>query len=223
VLISWDDATTMFHEFGHAIHALSSDVTYGSLAGTAVSRDFVEFPSQLNEHWLPIPEVLAKFAVHYKTGAPMPQALQVKIQNSLKFNQGFDMVELLSCAIVDMQFHLAGDVPVDIASFEKDALAKLDMPAEIVMRHRPTQFAHIFSSDGYSAGYYSYVWSDALIADVHEAFMKSGGPFAGGTAKRYFDAILSRGNTADQAEQYRAFMGRDVNRDALMRMKGFAV
>ena len=223
VLISWDDAETMFHEFGHAIHALSSDVTYGSLAGTNVATDFVEFPSQLNEHWLPIPEVLQKFAVHYKTGEPMPAALQTKIQNSLKFNQGFDTVELLACAIVDMQFHLAGNVPVDIAQFEKDALAKLNMPKEIVMRHRPPQFAHIFSSDDYSAGYYSYVWSDALVADVHEAFMNAGGPFAGDTAKRYFDTILSRGNTADQAEQYRSFMGRDVNRDALMRMKGFAV
>lgn len=223
VLISWDDAETMFHEFGHAIHALSSDVTYGSLAGTSVATDFVEFPSQLNEHWLPIPEVLEKFAVHYKTGEPMPKALQAKIQNSLKFNQGFDTVELLACAIVDMQFHLAGNVPVDIAQFEKDALAKLNMPKEIVMRHRPPQFAHIFSSDDYSAGYYSYVWSDALVADVHEAFMSAGGPFAGDTAKRYFDTILSRGNTADQAEQYRSFMGRDVNRDALMRMKGFAV
>jgi len=223
VLISWDDAETMFHEFGHAIHALSSNVTYGSLAGTNVATDFVEFPSQLNEHWLPVPEVLEKFAVHYQTGAPMPQALQAKIQNSLKFNQGFDMVELLACAIVDMQFHLAGNVPVDIAQFERDALAKLNMPKEIVMRHRPTQFAHIFSSDDYSAGYYSYVWSDALVADVHEAFMSAGGPFAGDTAKRYFDTILSRGNTSDQAEEYRAFMGRDVNRDALMRMKGFAV
>ncbi len=223
VLISWDDAETMFHEFGHAIHALSSNVTYGSLAGTNVATDFVEFPSQLNEHWLPVPEVLEKFAVHYQTGAPMPQALQAKIQNSLKFNQGFDMVELLACAIVDMQFHLAGNVPVDIAQFEKEALAKLNMPKEIVMRHRPTQFAHIFSSDDYSAGYYSYVWSDALVADVHEAFMSAGGPFAGDTAKRYFDTILSRGNTSDQAEEYRAFMGRDVNRDALMRMKGFAV
>ncbi len=223
VLISWDDAETMFHEFGHAIHALSSNVTYGSLAGTNVATDFVEFPSQLNEHWLPIPEVLEKFAVHYKTGEPMPKALQAKIQNSLKFNQGFNTVELLACAIIDMQFHLAGNVPVDIAQFEKDNLAKLNMPKEIVMRHRPTQFAHIFSSDDYSAGYYSYVWSDALVADVHEAFMSAGGPFAGDTARRYFDTILSRGNTADQAEQYRAFMGRDVNRDALMRMKGFAV
>lgn len=223
VLISWDDAETMFHEFGHAIHALSSNVTYASLAGTNVATDFVEFPSQLNEHWLPVPEVLEKFAVHYRTGEPMPRALQAKVQNSLKFNQGFDTVELLACAIVDMQFHLAGNVPVDVAAFEKDALAKLGMPKEIVMRHRPTQFAHIFSSDDYSAGYYSYVWSDALVADVHEAFMKAGGPFAGDTAQRYFDTILSRGNTMDQAEEYRAFMGRDVNRDALMRMKGFAV
>ncbi|MGZ6041066.1 MAG: M3 family metallopeptidase [Asticcacaulis sp.] len=222
VLISWIDAETMFHEFGHAIHALSSNVTYGSLAGTSVATDFVEFPSQLNEHWLPIPEVLAKFAVHYQTGEAMPQALQTKIQNSLKFNQGFDTVEYLACAIVDMQYHLAGNVPVDIAAFEKDTLAKLNMPKEIVMRHRPTQFAHIFSSDDYSAGYYSYLWADALVADVYETFMKAGGPFAGDTAKRYFDTILSQGNTKDQAQQYRDFMGRDVDNAALMRIRGFA-
>lgn len=222
VLISWDDATTMFHEFGHAIHALSSNVTYGSLAGTAVARDFVEFPSQLNEHWLPVPEVLARFAIHYQTGESMPEALQAKIQNSLKFNQGFITVEYLADAILDMQYHLAGNVDVDIAQFEKDELARLNMPAEIVLRHRPTQFGHIFSSDGYSAGYYSYLWSDALVADVYEAFMTAGGPFAGDTARRYFDTILSRGNTMDQADMFRAFMGRDVNRDALMRLRGFA-
>ena len=222
VLISWDDATTMFHEFGHAIHDLSSNVTYGSLAGTNVATDFVEFPSQLNEHWLPIPEVLAKFAVHHQTGEAMPAELQAKIQNSLKFNQGFETVEYLADAILDMQYHLAGNVEVDIAQFEKDTLAKLNMPAEIVLRHRPTQFGHIFSSDGYSAGYYSYLWSDALVADVYEAFMKAGGPFAGDTAKRYFDTILSRGNMVDQAQEFRDFMGRDVNRDALMRLRGFA-
>ncbi|HVZ30731.1 MAG TPA: M3 family metallopeptidase, partial [Asticcacaulis sp.] len=222
VLISWDDAETMFHEFGHAIHALSSNVTYESLAGTAVATDFVEFPSQLNEHWLPIPEVLNKFALHHETGQPMPPELLQKIQNSLKFNQGFITVEYLADAILDMQYHLAGNVHVDIAQFEKDTLAKLGMPKEIVLRHRPTQFAHIFSSDDYSAGYYSYLWSDALVADVYEAFMKAGGPFAGDTAKRYFDTILSRGNTVDQAQAFRDFMGRDVDRGALMRLRGFA-
>ncbi len=222
VLISWDDAETMFHEFGHAIHALSSNVTYESLAGTSTATDFVEFPSQLNEHWLPIPEVLNKFALHHETGQPMPAELLQKIQNSLKFNQGFATVEYLACAIVDMQYHLAGNVKVDIAQFEKDELAKLNMPKEIVMRHRPTQFAHIFSSDDYSAGYYSYLWSDALVADAHEAFMKAGGPFAGDTAKRYFDTILSKGNTADQAQMFRDFLGRDVDRGALMRLRGFA-
>jgi peptidyl-dipeptidase Dcp len=222
VLISWDDAETMFHEFGHAIHALSSNVTYQSLAGTAVATDFVEFPSQLNEHWLPIPEVLNKFALHHETGQPMPAELLQKIQNSLKFNQGFITVEYLADAILDMQYHLAGNVHVDIAQFEKDTLAKLNMPKEIVLRHRPTQFAHIFSSDDYSAGYYSYLWSDALVADVYEAFMKVGGPFAGDTAKRYFDTILSRGNTVDQAQEFRDFMGRDVDRGALMRLRGFA-
>lgn len=221
ILISWDDATTMFHEFGHAIHALSSNAWYASQAGTNTARDFVEFPSQLNEHWLPVPEVLAKFAIHHETGQSMPQALQDKLNAASKFNQGFDTVEYLACALIDMKYHLAGNVDVDIAQFEKEELAKLGMPKEIVMRHRPTQFAHIFSGDGYSAGYYSYLWSDALVADAHEKFVSEGGPF-GPVAQQYFDKIISVGDTIPQDEAFRNFMGRDVNRDALMRQRGFA-
>ena len=222
ILISWGDAETMFHEFGHAIHALSSNVWYPSQGGTNTATDFVEFPSQLNEHWLPLPEVLEKFAVHWETGQPMPAALQEKIKKSSKFNQGFDTVEYLACALIDMKYHLAGEVDIDIDAFEKAELTRLNMPKEIVMRHRPTQFAHIFSSDGYSAGYYSYLWSDALVADVYEKFMAAGGPFKGPTAKAYFDNILSVGDTIAQDEAFRNLMGRDVNRDALMRLRGFA-
>ena len=222
LLISWDDAVTMFHEFGHALHGLASNVTYPTLSGTNVQRDFVEFPSQLNEHWLALPEVLNRFALHWQTGEPMPQALQDKIQKSLKFNQGFATVEYLAGALIDMKLHLMGDADIDPAQFEIDELKKLNMPHEIVMRHRTAQFGHIFSGDGYSAGYYSYLWSDALVADVHEKFVSGGGPFSGTTAKDYFDKILAVGNTIDQAQAFRNFMGRDVNRDALMRKRGFA-
>jgi peptidyl-dipeptidase Dcp len=222
ILISWDDAETMFHEFGHAIHALSSNAWYPSQGGTNTATDFVEFPSQLNEHWLPLPVVLNRFAIHYETGKPMPAELQEKLMKSSKFNQGFATVEYLACALIDMMYHLAGEADIDIDAFEKTELAKLNMPKEIVMRHRPTQFAHIFADDGYSAGYYSYLWSDALVADAYEKFMKEGGPFEGPTAKNYFDNILSVGDTIPQDVAYRNFLGRDVNRDALMRMRGFA-
>ncbi|MGA9659964.1 MAG: M3 family metallopeptidase, partial [Asticcacaulis sp.] len=222
ILISWDDAETMFHEFGHAIHALSSNVWYLSQAGTNTATDFVEFPSQLNEHWLPLPTVLNQFAVHYKTGEPMPAELQEKLMRSSKFNQGFATVEYLACALIDMKYHLAGEVDIDINAFADAELNKLNMPKEIVMRHRPTQFFHIFADDGYSAGYYSYLWSDALVADAYEKFMAEGGPFDGPTAKNYFDNILSVGDTIPQDVAYRNFLGRDVQRDALMRMRGFA-
>ena len=153
VLISWDDATTMFHEFGHALHGLNSNVTYPSLSGTAVARDYVEFPSQLLEHWLSTPEVLQRFALHYQTGKPIPQELVDKIKRSATFNQGFATVEYLSAALIDMKLHLAGDKKIDPDAFERETLAQLGMPKEIVMRHRTPQFLHIFSSDSYSAGY----------------------------------------------------------------------
>jgi len=222
VLISWDDANTLFHEFGHALHGLSSDVTYASLSGTSVARDFVEYPSQLNERWLSTPEVLSRFARHHKTNEPMPLALLEKIKKAATFNQGFSTVEYLASAIIDMKLHLAAAKgPIDPARFEKEELDKLGMPREIVMRHRTPHFGHVFSGDGYSAGYYSYLWSDTLTADSYEAFLEGEGPYDKVVAKRYFDTILSVGNTVDQAEAYRNFRGRNVDTKALMRDRGF--
>jgi len=221
VLISWDDAETMFHEFGHALHGMQSDVKYPSLAGTSVARDFVEFPSQINEHWLLTPEVLNRFAVHYKTGKPIPAELVARIQKASTFNEGFKTMEFLASAVIDMKYHLAGGQGIDPGKFEREELAKLGMPDEIVMRHRPTQFNHIFSGDGYSAGYYSYLWADALTADAWEAFLEGKGPWDPAVAKRFHDHILAIGNTQDPAEAFRAFRGRDVNTDALMRKRGF--
>jgi peptidyl-dipeptidase Dcp len=222
VLISWDDATTMFHEFGHALHGLNSNVTYPSLSGTAVPRDYVEFPSQLLEHWLSTPEVLQKFALHYQTGKPIPQELVDKIKKSATFNQGFATVEYLSAALIDMKLHLAGDKKIDPDAFERETLAQLGMPKEIVMRHRTPQFLHVFSSDGYSAGYYSYLWSDVLTADAFGAFVEGKGPYDRAVAERLRKNIFSIGNTVDPAEAYRSFRGRDPKVDALMKKRGFA-
>lgn len=223
ILISWDDATTMFHEFGHALHGLSSNVTYPSLSGTNVARDYVEFPSQLMEYWVSTPEVLQKYAVHYQTGKPIPQDLVDKIKRTATFNQGFGTVEYLASAIVDMKLHLAGDQKIDPDKFERETLAAIGMPNEIVMRHRTPQFGHVFSSDGYSAGYYSYLWSDVLTADAFGAFTEAGGPYDKKVAKRLKDTIFSVGNTIDPAEAYRNFRGRDPKVDALMRKRGFPV
>jgi peptidyl-dipeptidase Dcp len=222
VLISWDDATTMFHEFGHALHGLNSNVTYPSLSGTAVPRDYVEFPSQLLEHWLSTPEVLQRFALHYQTGKPIPQELVDKIKRSATFNQGFATVEYLSAALVDMKLHLAGDKKIDPDAFERETLAQLGMPKQIVMRHRTPQFLHVFSSDGYSAGYYSYLWSDVLTADAFGAFVEGKGPYDKAVAERLRKYVFSVGNTVDPAEAYRAFRGRDPKVDALMQKRGFA-
>jgi peptidyl-dipeptidase Dcp len=222
VLISWDDAETLFHEFGHALHGLSSNVTYPTLSGTNVVRDYVEFPSQLLEHWLSTPEVLQKYAVHYQTGKPIPQALVDRIERASKFNEGFATVEYLSSAIVDMKMHLAGDTPIDADQFERDTLAELGMPKEIVMRHRSPQFLHVFSSDGYSAGYYSYLWSDVLTADAYGAFTEGEGPYDPAVAKRLRDNIFTIGNTIDPAEGYRGFRGRDPKIEALMAKRGFS-
>ncbi|MFM9903979.1 MAG: M3 family metallopeptidase [Pyrinomonadaceae bacterium] len=223
VLISWDDATTMFHEFGHALHGLSSNVTYPSLSGTAVATDYVEFPSQLLEHWVSTPEVLQKFAVHYQTGKPIPQELVDKIKKASKFNQGFATTEYLSSALVDMKLHLAGDQKIDPAVFEKETLAALGMPHELVMRHRTPQFGHIFSSDGYATGYYSYLWSDVLTADAYTAFTEAGGPYDKKVAARLVKYVFSVGNTIDPADGFRMFRGRDPNVDALMIKRGFPV
>ncbi|MBP9146517.1 MAG: M3 family metallopeptidase [Thermoanaerobaculia bacterium] len=226
ILISWTDAETLFHEFGHALHGLSSNVTYPSLAGTNVARDYVEFPSQLLEHWLPTPEVLDRFALHVETGKPMPRELVAKIERAGTFNQGFTTVEFLASALMDMKLHLAaagGGVAIDPDKFERETLAALGMPKEIVMRHRTPHFSHIFSSDGYSAGYYSYLWADTLTADAWEAFEEAGGAYDKAVAKRLYDHVFSVGNTVDPAEAYRAFRGKDPGIDALMRDRGFPV
>ncbi|MBX3261226.1 MAG: M3 family metallopeptidase [Labilithrix sp.] len=222
VLISWDDARTLFHEFGHALHGLSSSVDYPSLAGTRVARDYVEFPSQLLEHWVSTPEVLDKFALHEKTGAPMPKELAAKIAKAATFNQGFSTVEYLSAALVDMKLHLAGDEAIDPDAFEKATLKALGMPSEIVMRHRTPQFSHVFAGDGYSAGYYSYLWSDSLTADAWGAFTEGKGPYDPAVAGRLKKSVFSVGDTVDPADGYRAFRGKDAGTAALMKKRGFA-
>jgi peptidyl-dipeptidase Dcp len=224
VLISWDDAETLFHEFGHAIHGLNSNVTYPKQSGTNVARDYVEFPSQLNERWLATPEVLNQFALHYKTGKPIPQELVDKIKRAATFNQGFLTTEYLACAIVDLKLHMIADPgDIDPDKFEKDTLAEIGMPREIPMRHRTPQFAHIFSSEGYAAGYYSYLWAEVFTADAFEAFLEADGPYDPVVAKRLYDNIMSVGDTIDPAEGYRRFRGRDFDTDALMRDRGFPV
>ena len=221
VLISWDDATTLFHEFGHALHGLSSNVTYPSLSGTSVVRDYVEFPSQLLEHWLSTPEVLQRFALHYKTGKPIPQDLVGRIEKAATFNQGFATAEYLSSALMDMKYHLSTLQKIDPDTFERETLAALGMPRELVMRHRSPHFSHIFSGDSYSAGYYSYLWSDVLTADAFNAFTEAGGPYDKIVAARLRKDIFSVGNTIDPAEGYRAFRGRDPRIEPLMKKRGF--
>jgi peptidyl-dipeptidase Dcp len=221
-LVSWDDATTLFHEFGHALHGLCSDVTLPSLAGTRVARDYVELPSQLLEHWLSTPEVLGRFAVHCRTGEPIPAELVDRIRRAETFNAGFRTVEFLASAIVDMRLHLAGAEPIDPAAFERTTLEAIGMPAEIVMRHRIPHFSHIFADDGYSAGYYSYLWADTLTADAWEAFTEAGGPWDEAVAERLRRHVLSAGNSIPPEEGYRGFRGRDATIDALMRKRGFA-
>ena len=221
VLISWDDASTLFHEFGHALHGLCSNVNYPLLAGTNVARDYVEFPSQILENWLSTPEVLKNYALHYKTGEPMPQSLLDKIEKASNFNQGFNTVELISSALIDMKLHMEGNKTINPDEFEKTTLAELNMPSEIVMRHRTPQFGHIFSSDEYSAGYYSYLWADVICADAYEAFTEVKGPYDKEVAKRLLKFVFSSGNTTDQGDAFRSFRGRDAKVDALMRSKGF--
>jgi peptidyl-dipeptidase Dcp len=219
VLISLDDATTLFHEFGHALHSLLANVHYPSFLGTP--RDFVEYPSQVNENWLLTPEVLDKFARHYKTGAAMPKALIEKINKADTFNQGFATVEYLSSALVDMKLHMDPNGVVDPDRFERETLASLGMPKEMVMRHRLPQFNHLFSSDAYSAGYYSYLWSETMDADTWAAFEEAGSAWHKPTAERFRQALLSTGNETDRAEAYRAFRGRDPDVNALLKRRGF--
>lgn len=221
VLISWDDAETLFHEFGHALHGLCSNVNYPSLSGTNVYRDFVEFPSQLLEHWLSTPEVLEKYAVHYKTGQPIPADLVKKIEKASTFNEGYKTVEYLSSAILDLKIHLSTDENINAKKFELDELNQIGMPKEMVMRHRLPQFGHIFSSDAYSAGYYSYLWADVITADAFEAFTEAKGPYDKDVAAKLKRYIFSTGNTMDPAEEYKLYRGRDPKVEALMRKRGF--
>ena len=222
LLVSLDDAKTMFHEFGHALHGLNSHVTYPTLSGTRVFRDYVEFPSQVNEHWLTTPQVLNRFALHYQTGKPLPQVLIDKIDKARTFRQGFDVTEYLASALIDMQLHLAGDADIDPDAFEREELARLGMPPELPMRHRTPQFQHVFGSDGYSAGYYSYLWSEVIALDAVEAFEEApGGLYDKAVAKRLHDHVMAIGNTVDPRIAYRRFRGRDPDAKAYLREKGF--
>jgi len=222
-LLSFDDARTLFHEFGHALHGLLSNVTYPLLAGTAVPSDFVELPSQLYEHWLEVPEILQKYARHARTGEAMPKLLLDKLLATRTFNQGFATVEYTSCALVDLDLHgLADPAGLDVTEFEQRDLAALQMPAEIVMRHRLPHFQHLFSGGGYAAAYYSYMWSEVLDADAFEAFEETGDVFDAETAKRLREFIYGAGNLRDPAEAYKAFRGRLPAVDALLKKRGLA-
>ena len=220
-LISLDDAETLFHEFGHALHAIVQDITYPGLATTP--RDFVEFPSQVNEHWVLTREVLDRFARHYQTSEPMPQTLVDKVDRSRKFNQGYATVEYLAAAILDMELHTRPDGAFDPAVFERESLARIGMPREIALRHRLPQFDHLFGSDGYSAGYYSYLWSDVMAADAWQAFGEAGGPWDKALAERFRAVILAEANSTDRAEAYRRFRGRDPDVKALFEKRGFPI
>ena len=220
-LLSFDDARTLFHEFGHALHGLLSNVTYPLLSGTAVPSDFVELPSQLYEHWLEVPEILQRYARHCRTAEPMPQALLDKLLASRTFNQGFATVEYTSCALVDLDIHaLADPSGLDVTEFERQDLARIHMPAEVVMRHRLPHFQHLFSGGGYAAAYYSYMWSEVLDADAFEAFEEAGDPFDPAIAKKLREFIYGAGNLRDPAEAYKAFRGRLPTPDALLKKRG---
>ena len=222
-LLSFDDARTLFHEFGHGLHGLLSDVTFPMISCTRVATDFVELPSQLYEHWLEQPDVLRRFARHYRTGESMPEDLLARLIAARSFNQGFATVEYIASAMVDLAFHLAPDPEnIDPAKFEADVLAQIGMPAEIGMRHRSPHFLHVFSGGGYAAGYYSYMWSEVLDADAFEAFREAGDVFDPATAARLRDNILAAGGSRDPDDAYRAFRGRLPSPDALLRKRGFA-
>ena len=218
-LLSLDDARTLFHEFGHALHGMLSDVTYPTVSGTSVSRDFVELPSQLYEHWLMVPELLAKYAVHAETGEPIPAALIEKVKAAETFNAGFETIEFTSSALIDMAYHTAGNV-ADPMGFEAEQLKKLNMPDAITMRHRSPHFAHVFSGDGYSAGYYSYMWSEVLDADAFRAFTEKGDPFDSKTAKKLKKHIYSAGGSADPEKTYKAFRGKLPSPEAMLEGRG---
>ena len=219
-LLSMDDARTLFHEFGHALHGMLTDVTWPSVSGTSVSRDFVELPSQLYEHWLTEPEVLNRHARHFETGEAMPQELVERMLAARNFNAGFATVEFTASALVDMAFHAEASAPEDPLAFEAETLAKLGMPDAIAMRHRTPHFAHVFSGDGYSAGYYSYMWSEVLDADAFSAFEEAGDIFDPDTARKLHDSIYSAGGSRDPEELYTAFRGKMPTPEAMMEKRG---
>ncbi|WP_315801800.1 M3 family metallopeptidase [Bradyrhizobium sp. SZCCHNS3002] len=220
-LLSPDDARTLFHEFGHGLHGILSNVTYPSLSGTAVFTDFVELPSQLYEHWQERPEVLQTFARHYQTGEPLPQDLLDRFLAARRFNQGFATVEFVSSALIDLEFHTQpASASKDVRAFEKAEMEKIGMPPEIALRHRPTQFGHIFSGDHYAAGYYSYMWSEVMDADAFGAFEEAGNIFDPTVAKRLHDNVYSSGGSLDPEAAYVAFRGREPEPDALLRRRG---
>lgn len=220
VLITWDDAVTMFHEFGHALHGLCSDVSFPSLAGPNSVLDFGEFPSQVNEYWLPTPPVLAMLV--NQAGQPLPQSLVDKIERSRNFDKGFWKLEFLASALLDMKLHLEGAKPIEPRAFEKATFNELGMPSAMVARHRIPQFGHVFSGEGYAAGYYGYLWAEVLSHDAFDAFVEAGDPFDPVVAKRYRDTVLSVGNTVDPGQAFRNFRGRDPEVGALLRADGFA-
>ncbi len=220
-LLSYDDARTLFHEFGHALHQMLSDVEYESVSGTSVARDFVELPSQLYEHWLDVPEVLAEFATHAETGEAMPQDLLDKVLGAATYDMGFSTVEYVASALVDLAFH-EGDATADPMQKQAEVLAEIGMPHAIGMRHATPQFAHVFAGDGYSSGYYSYMWSEVMDADAFEAFEEAGDPFDTETAKRLADTVLSSGGSKDAGALYLAFRGRMPGVDALLKGRGLA-
>ncbi|MDK3072184.1 M3 family metallopeptidase [Sedimentitalea sp. JM2-8] len=220
-LLSWDDARTLFHEFGHALHQMLSDVTYESISGTSVARDFVELPSQLYEHWLEVPEVLRAFATHAETGEPMPSAMLDKVLRAANFDMGFQTVEYVASALVDLAFH-EGEAPEDPMAKQAEVLAGLGMPHAIGMRHATPQFAHVFSGDGYSSGYYSYMWSEVMDADAFAAFEENGGAFDAERAKALEMHILSAGGSREPEVLYKAFRGRLPGVEALLKGRGLA-
>ena len=222
VLVSWDDATTFFHEFGHALHFFTSDVRYPTLNSGV--RDYTEFQSQLLERWLSTDKVINQYLVHYETGEPMPQELVDKIQEASTFNEGFATTEYLASALMDMKLHLADPENIDVDAFEKETLAAMNMPEEVVMRHRTPHFSHVFSGEGYATAYYGYMWADVLTADAAEAFAEAPGGFYDQTlAEKLEKYLFAPRNAMDPAEAYRKFRGRDANIEALMRDRGFPV
>ncbi|SMX24589.1 M3 family metallopeptidase [Boseongicola aestuarii] len=220
-LLSYDDARTLFHEFGHALHQMLSDVTYETISGTSVARDFVELPSQLFEHWLEVPEVLSEFATHAETGEPMPGEMLERLLAAGTYDMGFQTVEYVASALVDLDFH-QGEPATDPMQRQAEVLDRIGMPSAIAMRHATPHFAHVFAGDGYSSGYYSYMWSEVMDADAFDAFREAGDPFDAGVAARLEEYVLSAGGSRDAAELYEAFRGKMPGPEALLKGRGLA-